>query len=180
LGAPRKSFVISELPKKRSTALMISAPHYFTGKPCKHGHIEPRATFAGVCRQCQVDNSAKSIKKPAGIIRNREQVARFSQTTKGRLWKRRNSSKRRAVQRNALPQWAELHKISEFIAGCPPGFDVDHIIPLAGKNVCGLHVLENLQFLPKKENNSKYNKVDPLTLEANVCILPGFRTYKHI
>ena len=179
MGAPRKSFVISDLPKKRADALLLNSAYYFTGKPCKHGHIEPRTTFSGICRQCQVDSSTKLIKKPAGIIRNRKNVARFSQTTKGRLWKRRNSSKRRAAQRNALPQWADMGKINEFIAGCPPGFDIDHILPLAGKNVCGLHVLENLQFLPKSDNCSKYNKVDPLTLDHVICVLPGFRTYTH-
>lgn len=179
MGSPRRSFVISELPKKRSDALLLNSAHYFTGRPCKHGHIEPRTTFAGVCRQCNADNSAESIKKPAGIIRNRKNVARFRQTTKGRLWKKRNSSKRRAAQRNALPQWADLHKIGEFIAGCPPGFDIDHILPLAGRNVCGLHVLENLQFLPKIDNCSKHNRVDPLTLDYAICVLPGHRTYTH-
>ena len=84
------------------------------------------------------------------------------------------------MKRNALPQWANIVRINEFIASCPPGFDVDHILPLAGKNVCGLHVLENLQFLPKADNCSKHNKVDPLTLLHTVCPLPGHRTYVHI
>ncbi len=38
------------------------------------------------------------------------------------------------------------------------GFEVDHIIPLNGKLVSGLHVLSNLQVIPIHENRSKQNK----------------------
>lgn len=77
----------------------------------------------------------------------------------------------------ALPAWQDRNEIGNFVGSCPLGHHVDHIIPLKGRNVCGLHVLENLQYLSAQENRCKGNKIDPLTLEANVCVLPEYREY---
>lgn len=176
----KRSFIINDLPKKRSDALSLNSAFYYTGVPCKRGHIEPRRTSGSQCHKCHAENNAHTARTPKGIIRHREDVNRWRSTQKGMMACRQKSSNRRAMKRNALPQWANIVKINEFIASCPPGFDVDHILPLAGKNVCGLHVLENLQFLPKADNCSKHNKVDPLTLLHTVCPLPGHRTYMHI
>jgi len=45
-------------------------------------------------------------------------------------------------------------KVSE-ITGKP--HDVDHVIPLQGKNICGLHVWWNLAIIPASMNRSKSN-----------------------
>jgi hypothetical protein len=42
-------------------------------------------------------------------------------------------------------------------------FEVDHIIPLNGSNISGLHVPSNLQVIPGIENNKKNNKYKGLS-----------------
>jgi len=75
------------------------------------------------------------------------------------------TAKRRAIKLKASPLWADDIKIKqiylerinkEFKTGGK--YHVDHIIPLQGKNVCGLHIENNLQILPASENIKKSNK----------------------
>ena len=67
--------------------------------------------------------------------------------------------KRRAQKLKAIPKWCNLEKIKEIYKNCPKGHHVDHIIPLQGENVSGLHVENNLQYLTARENVIKGNKL---------------------
>lgn len=69
-----------------------------------------------------------------------------------------NAAAYRAARLQQTPKWADLNAIREFYAACPPGFHVDHIVPLRGRLVRGLHVLENLQYLPARDNLVKGNR----------------------
>jgi len=68
-------------------------------------------------------------------------------------------NKRRAAKLRAIVAWSDLTAITKFYADCPQDMTVDHIIPLQGKEVCGLHVLENLQYLTLSENSRKNNRL---------------------
>lgn len=72
--------------------------------------------------------------------------------------KNAHNAKRRATRLNATPPWADLEAIKEFYKNCPEGYHVDHIVPLQHNLICGLHVLENLQYLTAEDNLSKSNK----------------------
>ena len=69
-----------------------------------------------------------------------------------------NNSRRRDVIRQATPIWANKQDIENvYLEAQYFGYHVDHIIPFRGKNVCGLHVWDNLQILPPKDNLRKGN-----------------------
>lgn len=81
-----------------------------------------------------------------------------------RNWKKRNPKRtysyvveRRMRLRNQIPEGTDLEAVRKFSEGCPPGMEVDHIIPISKG---GLHCVENLQYLTPEENRRKYNKVD--------------------
>ena len=61
-----------------------------------------------------------------------------------------------------IPSWYDSEKelIADFYDNCPDGFHVDHIIPLQGLYVSGLHTISNLQYLPAEENRKKGNHYD--------------------
>lgn len=68
---------------------------------------------------------------------------------------------RRAHRGKATPDWltpAQRQEMQNLYVNRPDGHHVDHIVPLRGENVCGLHVPWNLQYLPAVENLKKGNK----------------------
>lgn len=70
---------------------------------------------------------------------------------------RAKTAKYYTKKKNAVPPWADLEKIKDIYLHCPVGHHVDHIVPLQGKIVSGLHVETNLQYLPAFDNRSKSN-----------------------
>ena len=73
--------------------------------------------------------------------------------------------KRFASKLHRTPSWADLKKIvlvyieaAYLTKETGVKYVVDHIIPLQGKLVSGLHVDNNLQVITQKENNIKKNK----------------------
>lgn len=72
-------------------------------------------------------------------------------------YRRHHSRLREIAEIRQRPIWADMNKIKDIYVNRPDDCHVDHIIPLRGKLVSGLHVAENLQYLPIAENMRKHN-----------------------
>ena len=67
------------------------------------------------------------------------------------------ASERRAAKLQRTPSWSRLGIIEQIYTCCPDGYHVDHYYPLQGDTVSGLHVPDNLCYLPAQANQSKNN-----------------------
>ena len=190
----------------RVDAQAAGLKRYFTGKPCKHGHIAERLCSCRACTECNLvralkfeqDNPAiAKARKAKDYVDNKEnrkeQGRRWAQSNQEKVqaikrkwarvhrehknqlnqhWKRNNqhlvnadAAKRRAAKLKHTPKWANTRKIKSIYSlarlltslnGIE--YDVDHIVPLQGEFVSGLHCEDNLQIIPARLNRSKGNR----------------------
>lgn len=137
---------------------------YFTGKPCPQGHVAFRFRSNSYCCECNKTSCVTYHfgNHPAMLAR----MSTYGKNNKDKAAAR--GAKRRALKLLATPPWLtathydaiRLHYTQSVDIGELTGipFHVDHIVPLQGDLVCGLHVPWNLQVLPAYENLSKSNK----------------------
>lgn len=112
-------------------------------------------------------------------------VYKTRKRTTRRITRRDSYRKYYEARKQATPKWANLEAIEAIYEECRKlskrtgrKHQVDHIIPIRGKDVCGLHVEDNLQILTKNENRKKTNKfitLDMITITAGKLdeILPN-------
>jgi hypothetical protein len=156
----------------RKQAIAKNEMYYFTGKPCKAGHIAKRATDDRTCYECRITRSRKWKENV-----NYKETAKDSAKARTAEYRKNNpdkvtadNAKRRAAKLNATPKWLskEQHEeIKEFFNMAkelekvfPWKQHVDHIVPLNHDKVCGLHTPWNLQILSEKANMEKSNKFE--------------------
>ncbi len=173
----------------RQEAIKNRLTYYYTGIECPKEHISKRSVHNGTCYICKCESRAKADGKNKEGVKERsrkyyenkptrqekpEKTEKYYEDRRLRRNEQSNksakanrsvgnarSAKRRAQKLNATPSWADFNAIREFYKYCPKGMAVDHIIPLQGKLVSGLHVDNNLQYLTSIENSSKHNTFEP-------------------
>ena len=123
------------------------------------------------------DQSAKEKKAEYDRMRrdlNREKITAYDKIRNGsdhrRALKRGRVRARKAGIGFATPKWLSsdhrqamkaIYRLSaKWQKTFGMEYHVDHIVPLRGKNVCGLHVPWNLQILEKSLNKAKSNQLN--------------------
>lgn len=125
--------------------------------------------------QMQRDWKEENKEHRAEYRRNQYQKTKERENALAREWKKNNpeaafglNMKRAAAKLQAIPFWVDFNKIKSIYVeakritadtGIP--HNVDHIMPLQSKFVCGLHIETNLRVITKSENHSKKNKFLP-------------------
>jgi hypothetical protein len=134
------------------------------------------------CKECSKASKRKWAKENRELIRKyekeyrkapkfkkyaKEYFSKHQQENKA-YWNAKNS-KHRAAKLQRTPEWLtddhlwmieEAYELSQ-LRSQVTGVDhhVDHIVPLQGKDVSGLHVPWNLQVIPWYDNLSKSNRL---------------------
>jgi 5-methylcytosine-specific restriction endonuclease McrA len=89
---------------------------------------------------------------------------RHRQTPHGKAAHNAISAKYRAAKLQATPKGLTKEQLFEiksfYVKAETSNCHVDHVLPLQGESICGLHVPWNLQILTGSENDSKGNKFD--------------------
>ena len=149
--------------------------YYFTGEPCKHGHLAEKFVSNGTCLVCtrkqaygwakeNKDKVIENKKRYRKKYKDKEKIAK-------KLWAQNNKARRTAAQsrreaakKQRTPTWANeqdilsWYEVAEVLSRSGVKFHVDHVVPLQGKIVSGFHVENNMQILPAYINISKNNQ----------------------
>jgi 2,4-dienoyl-CoA reductase-like NADH-dependent reductase (Old Yellow Enzyme family) len=167
------------IPKTRKEALAEGYKRYSTGVACVQGHVADRRAKTGECISCRADFLIEWRKNnPAKVKQhNSTQYINHTQKIKDNVkkWGKNNPVKilahtRRQQTKRLMrtPKWLtsddywiieqayELAALRTKMFGF--SWHVDHILPLQGKTVSGLHVPTNLQVIPAVDNIRKGNR----------------------
>ena len=138
-----------------------------------------RGRYRSVCKSCSLSQNRswrkenkerKSETDRTYRYLNKDRIKNYQSTyySLNKPHYAERTARRKASKLQATPHWLSEKQLEEiayiynlrsemnFLSDYE--YHVDHIIPLQGENVCGLHVPWNLQLLPKEINLAKSNR----------------------
>jgi 5-methylcytosine-specific restriction endonuclease McrA len=123
-------------------------------------HKEELTQYKAEWYQANKKSMNKKSKEWADTHRDKTRMFVSNWTKKNQKRKTASEAKRRCSKLQRTPMWSQEDLVKTFYLDCPKDMTVDHIIPLQGNLVSGLHVIDNLQYLTPSENSSKINKYE--------------------
>ncbi len=122
-------------------------------------------------RQSAIEKNKEYAQSNKLVVAERQRIWRLKNRQRIQEYRQRNSGLyafhaacRRKIVKRQTPTWANVVAIREYYElaarmtrDTGKKYHVDHIVPLKGKNVCGLHCEWNLQVIPASENIQKSN-----------------------
>lgn len=174
-------------PGARAAARALGQSRYFTGLPCKKGHITERLVSNSNCVAClsqttdawrsenrehvnELDRARYAANPDVSRAKSKASSGTPAKSASWKKWAAENRPYLRERDRahaaglsQRTPAWSDREACRQVYESCPEGYEIDHEIPLFGKLVSGLHVPNNLRPLPIAVNRAKGNTFDPTT-----------------
>jgi len=161
-----------KFPASQAEALRQGVTYYFTGNPCKHGHLSERFAKNRNCRECLRLRNRARTKQDYWLDygdadykeRKRQNASKYYNTRshKRAVRQRRFFEKASRVATNRGITELRRLRLEAQLLSIDTGVkhEVDHIIPLIHPLVCGLSVPANCQILTKADNRRKARRFD--------------------
>ena len=157
----------------RTAAKLTNEMLYSTGSACSKGHLSDRYTSTGqcvVCHSAYYAQEEQKLKSQECQFRRRDKKAAYDKEfdKNNKEYRSALKSENRAKRGKRYASWdteltrfvfeeaIHLAELRKNITGY--AWHVDHVIPLNGKLVSGLHVWNNFAVIPAIQNMSKGNR----------------------
>lgn len=159
----------------KAEARRIGAKWYFTGIPCKHGHVTRRYASGKCegCRKMRQGSDRQRVRQAEWYERNgdmhRSNVSAYKKQNRAKV--NEANSRYRANKFERTPAWAKYdymymwyERAAVLTKYAVWNYQVDHIVPMHGidengePSVCGLNWEGNMQVLTDTANQKKSNR----------------------
>lgn len=153
----------------RRAAIEAGLKQYFTGKPCKHGHITNRYTATGYCSACSSIKYKEKFALDPEAFREKKRLWKIANPEKQRLMQDKQNARRRQKTANKplSPRQLAIKEGRQTympLSPCPNGHMEERKVNAPGCPECGrirgrLYKLRNRERL--KEKQREYWKQRP-------------------